>query len=122
MSSTGSTNHVETALRKMSDIAIFDVLSKYGQRGVDALSNATPFDSGITSESWFYEVKKDATSWSIIWGNTHVEDGRPIAILLQYGHGTGTGGWVNGRDYINPSIKPIFDEIKTEVGRVVRSL
>jgi hypothetical protein len=108
----------------LKDIANGDIyrgLERYGQEGVDALQAATPVESGETATSWYYEIVKDATSWSIIWGNSHVEDGRPIAILLQYGHGTRTGGYVQGRDYINPALQPIFDRMAAEAWKVVTS-
>jgi hypothetical protein len=95
------------------------VLSKYGEIGAAALAAATPTDSGLTASSWTYEVVQRRGYFSIRWKNTHVEDGRPIAIMLQYGHGTGTGGYVQGRDFINPAIRPIFEQIKAEARKVV---
>lgn len=86
-------------------------LDKYGREGVAALSSATPVDSGETASSWYYEIKHENGSASITFNNSNINDGVPIAIILQYGHGTGTGGWVEGRDYINPAIQPIFDKI-----------
>lgn len=82
-----------------------------GERGVAALKAATPVDTGLTANSWEYQVVKTDKQVSIQFYNTHVEDGVNIAIILQYGHGTGTGGYVEGRDYINPAVKPIFDEM-----------
>ena len=90
-------------------------LDKYGRRGVDALSAATPRESGETANSWEYRVTKN----SIEWYNTNVVDGVNIAIILQYGHGTGTGGYVRGYNYINPAIRPIMDEIAEEVWKEV---
>lgn len=87
---------------------------KYGREGVEALSSATPVDTGLTASSWYYEVKKTRDSASITFYNSNVQNGIPIAIILQYGHGTGNGGWVEGRDYINPAIQPIFDKIAKE--------
>ena len=86
-------------------------LDKYGQAGVDALASATPSDSGLTASSWYYEIINQNGSARIIFKNSNINAGVPIAIILQYGHGTGTGGWVEGRDYINPAIRPIFDQI-----------
>lgn len=117
--SSGSFKNSQSFLQRLLGDQIAQALRKYGQEGVDALSNATPIDSGLTASSWRYEVKRSGKSYSIIWSNTHVEDGRPVAILLQYGHGTGTGGWVQGRDYINPVILPLFDKIADDVWRVV---
>jgi hypothetical protein len=97
------------------------VFSKFGQAGVSALSAGTPVESGETANSWYYEIEVKPGLVSIIWKNRHVEDGRPIAILLQYGHGTGTGGYVPGRDYINPAIRPIFDQIEAEFMKVVNT-
>lgn len=95
-------------VKKTARLSIFD---KYGREGVAALSSATPVDSGETASSWYYEVTNENGSAAISFYNSNVNQGVPIAIILQYGHGTGTGGWVEGRDYINPAIQPIFDEI-----------
>lgn len=115
----GSFKKTEDFLRKMARNDLVSILQKYGQRGVDALSNATPRESGETASSWIFEVVQQRKYVTLIWRNTHVVDGVPIAIILQYGHGTGTGGYVQGYDYINPAIRPIFDEITTEVWREV---
>lgn len=120
-STSGSFDKTEAFLKKMADGHIFDQLSRYGQAGVNALAAATPKDSGETANSWYYEIVRDNSSWSIIWGNNNVVDGRPIAVLLQYGHGTGTGGYVEGRDYINPALQPIFDQIAAEAWKAVTS-
>ena len=88
-----------------------DVLDKYGNEGVAALASATPKDSGFTAGSWYYEIERQNGSATIRFLNSNVVRGINIAIILQYGHGTGTGGWVEGRDYINPAIQPIFDKI-----------
>ena len=94
-------------------------LDKYGKRGVDALASATPYDTGNTAGSWYYKINREGTSVSIEFCNSNVNQGVPIAIILQYGHGTGTGGWIEGRDYINPTIQPIFDEILNDVWKEV---
>ena len=86
-------------------------LEKYAQKGIEALRNATPYDSGKTAASWGYEINDNNGSFSIVWTNNNINNGVNIAVILQYGHGTGTGGYVVGRDYINPAIQPIFDEI-----------
>ena len=86
-------------------------LDKYGREGVAALASATPTDSGLTARSWYYEIKRQNGSVSIVFKNSNINEGVPIAIILQYGHGTGTGGWVQGIDYINPAIQPIFNRI-----------
>lgn len=95
------------------------VLNKYGREGVAALSSATPVDSGLTASSWKYEVKTGRGSATITFYNSNVNKGVPIAIILQYGHGTRNGGWVQGRDYINPAIQPVFDKIANEAWREV---
>lgn len=94
-----------------NEIVDVDVLDIYGQAGVAALASATPIDSGLTASSWYYEIERGKKSISISFHNSNIQNGVPIAVILQYGHGTGTGGWVQGRDYINPAIQPIFDEI-----------
>lgn len=120
-STSGSFDNTERFLNKILHGDIFATLERFGQEGVEALSSSTPKDSGLTASSWTYEVLREKGSWSIIWGNTHIEDGRPIAILLQYGHGTGTGGFVQGRDYINPAMRPIFDRMADEAWKAVTS-
>lgn len=97
-------------------------LDKYGREGVAALASATPVDSGQTASSWGYKVENTGGSATITFYNSHVNQGVPIAIILQYGHGTGTGGWVQGRDYINPAIQPIFDRLADEAWREVTRL
>jgi hypothetical protein len=97
-----------------------DVLDRCGQKGVEALKAGTPVKTGLTAASWSYEVVKSRSHATIIWSNSNVtRDGHPIAIMLQMGHGTGTGGYVVGRDYINPAMKPVFDEIENEVWKAV---
>lgn len=121
ISSSGSTDKTEKFLTTLTRGDIFATLDKYGQEGVNALATATPVDTGLTAESWTYEVVRDRSGWSIVWRNTNVVAGRPVAILLQYGHGTGTGGYVAGRDYINPVIRPLFDRIANDIWKVVTS-
>jgi hypothetical protein len=116
---SGSFDNTEKFLKQMADASIFETLGHYGQEGVNALASATPVDSGETANSWYYEIVSDGKTWSIIWSNSNVVDGRPIAVLLQYGHGTGTGGYVEGQDYINPALQPIFDRMVDEGWKVV---
>lgn len=97
-------------------------LDKYGREGVAALASATPVESGETANSWYYEVTNTTGSAKISFYNSHINKGVPIAIILQYGHGTGTGGWVQGRDYINPAIQPVFDKIVESAWREVTKL
>ena len=94
-------------------------LDRFGREGVAALASATPVDSGLTATSWYYEITYSKSGAKIAFYNSNIQTGVPIAIILQYGHGTGTGGWVAGRDYINPAIQPIFDRIVDEAWREV---
>lgn len=97
-------------------------LDKYGKQGVAALSSATPVDTGLTASSWYYKIERDNSTISITFLNSNVQNGVPIAVILQYGHGTGTGGWVQGRDYINPALRPIFDKIADDAWKEVTKL
>jgi hypothetical protein len=106
-------------LNRLKSADLSAVLHKYGQQGVVALSAATPVDTSETANSWSYEIVTRKEYYSIRWHNSHVVEGRPIAILLQYGHGTKNGGYVQGRDYIMPAIRPIFDAIASEAWREV---
>jgi hypothetical protein len=119
--SSGSFKNTEKWLASLINGDIYKGLEKYGQEGVDALAAATPRDDGVTANSWYYEIIKDKSSWSIVWGNSNIENGQLIAILIQHGHATGTGGYVQGRDYINPALKPVFDRILAEARKVVTS-
>lgn len=97
-------------------------LEKYAIKGLNALKSATTVDTGLTRDSWGYEITFSDRSVNITWTNSNVVDGVPIAIILQYGHATGTGGYVQGRDYINPAIQPIFDEMAEDIWKEVKSL
>ena len=97
-------------------------LDKYGRQGVAALASATPVDTGATANSWYYAVTNQNGSAAITFYNSNIQNGVPIAIILQYGHGTGTGGYVQGRDYINPAIQPIFDKLANDAWREVTKL
>lgn len=108
-------------LEQLRSARLFQSLSKFGAEGVAALASATPVNSGLTANSWTYEVKIERGSASVTWHNTNVVAGAPLAILLQYGHGTGTGGWVEGRDYINPVILPLFERIKADIRKAVQT-
>lgn len=119
MKSLGSFKNTDRWFSKLSKTEIFDSLDAAGRRGVEALSAATPYDTGKTSQSWTYEINIGNASTTLTWINTNTVNGVNIAIILQYGHGTGTGGYVAGRDYINPTIKPIFDDIANSVWREV---
>lgn len=122
VTSKGDFSKTQRFLSKLAKPNIIERLKAYGSMGVDALSAATPKDSGKTSGSWGYEVKQSGKTYSIVWTNTNVVNGVPIAVILQYGHGTGTGGYVKGRDYINPAIQPIMDRIAEDVWKVVASV
>ena len=110
----GDFNNTFRFLNKMSKFQINKILEKYGQMGVEALRSATPVDSGKTAESWGYEISIRKEGATIHWTNTNQNKGVYIAVILQYGHGTGTGGYVKGVDYINPAIRPVFDKIAEE--------
>ena len=117
--SKGDYSKVTRYLERVNKAAKISVLDKYGEEGVAALSSATPVDSGKTASSWEYEVAHEQGRATITFTNSNINRGVPIAIILQYGHGTGTGGWVQGRDYINPAIQPIFDKIVEDAWREV---
>ena len=106
-------------LNRLQNKEYLNILSTYGKQGVDALRAATPKDSGKTADSWYYEIKQDRDAISINWCNSNVNDGVVIALILQYGHGTGTGGYVQGTDYINPAMKAIFDDLANECWKEV---
>ena len=97
-------------------------LDKYGREGVAALASATPVDSGLTAKSWSYKIERTKGSTTISFYNSNIQNGVPIAVILQYGHGTRNGGWVQGRDYINPAIRPVFDKIANDAWREVTRL
>lgn len=122
VTSQGDFSKTQKFLAKLARPNIIERLKAYGSMGVDALSAATPKDSGKTAGSWGYEVKQSGKTYSIVWTNTNVVQGVPIAVILQYGHGTGTGGYVKGRDYINPAIQPIMDRIAEDIWKVVSSV
>lgn len=109
-------------LVKLDKTIKFKDLDKYGKEGVAALASATPVDTGLTARSWYYEVERSKGSAKITFYNSNVHRGINIAIILQMGHGTGSGGWVQGRDYINPAIQPIFDKIAENAWKEVTSL
>lgn len=118
----GNFSRAKRHFEKLRRAKYLDALKKYGQKGVDALSAATPVDTGLTSRSWYYKLEIGTTVSKIIYCNSNVQNGIPIAIILQTGHGTRNGGWVEGRDYINPAIQPIFDELAKDVWKEVTKL
>ena len=117
----GNFNKLDKFLNKMMRRDHLNVLDKYGQIGVEALKANTPVDTGKTAQSWTYEIEMAADRTTIMWLNTNVNNGVNIAIILQYGHGTGTGGYVQGRDYINPAMRPVFDKIAEQAWKEVTS-
>ena len=120
-SSSGSFAKTESFLRAVQKLPIERIIEPYAQAGVDALRTATPAESGLAASSWGYTIEHTGGVYTITWTNSDVENGFPVAIMLQYGHGTGTGGYVAGRDYINPALKPIFDKISEAVWKAVTS-
>lgn len=118
----GNFNKLTVFLEKADRTARLKDLNKYGREGVAALASATPVDTGLTASSWYYEIKRQNGVVALNFCNSNVNNGIPIAIILQYGHGTRNGGWVEGRDYINPAIQPIFDRIANDAWREVTKL
>lgn len=118
----GDFSKLNRYLEQVKEAAHVGVLDRYGKAGVSALASATPVDTGLAAHSWYYEIERDKNSARIVFMNSDIEDGFPVAIMLQYGHGTGTGGWVEGRDYINPAIQPIFDKLAEDAWREVTKL
>lgn len=119
--STGSFDKTENFLKKMSKKQYLNSLETYAKEGVRALAAATPKRSGKTADSWDYEIVKEKDSVSIYWTNSNVNKGVPIAVIIQYGHGTRNGGYVKGVDYINPAMKPVFENIADKVWKEVTS-
>lgn len=119
VSSSGPYDKTKAYLERLKGDKVFDVLDSYGQLGVTALASATPVETGLTAESWGYEVSHSPGRHILSWHNTHEHNGVNIAIILQYGHGTGTGGYVEGIDYINPALRPLFDKMTEDIWREV---
>lgn len=119
LEASGNYSQTTTWLQRIGRMSIEQQLRRYGLKGVKALASSTPVGTGKTASSWSYVVSQKGDNWVLSWNNSNIVRGTPIAIILQYGHVTGTGGWVQGRDYINPAIKPIMDEIAEGVWRTV---
>lgn len=118
--SPGSFDKTASFLNRLLHGDLYRELDRYGQLGVEALSRMTPKDSGLTAQSWGYRIIDRHGQKGIEWYNTNIDaQGSPVAILIQYGHGTGTGGYVAGRDFINPAIRPVFDEIANDIWKKV---
>lgn len=118
----GDFKKTEKFLSKAKNLKVMAILKRAGQDGVGALASFTPVASGETANSWDYSIAKSHWGWTVSWSNSHVNNGAKIAILIQYGHGTGTGGYVPPIDYVNPAMKPIFDRIAEEIFKEVSSL
>lgn len=118
---SGSFENTEHFFKKAGKSDYLRALERYGQAGVEALSSATPTESGKTAASWGYEIVRKRNGYSIYWTNSNVNNGVSIALILQYGHGTGTGGYVQGIDYVNPAIRPIFESLANEAWKEVTS-
>lgn len=118
----GNFKNTERLLTGSQKINFLNILEKYARQGVNALSQATPIDTGLTSSLWDFEIKVTKHWYTIKWLNTNVVNGVPIAIILQYGHGTKNGGYVQGRDYINPAIQPILKQISENLWKEVTNL
>ena len=116
----GSFRHIEKYLKNAPKKDYFQILNEFGRRGVDALKAATPRESGKTAESWRYRIEKTGTGYAIYWENTNTNRGVNIAVLIQYGHGTGTGGYVQGIDYINPALKEPFKQLADQLWEEVK--
>ena len=117
----GDFKNAEKFLKSAKDRSYISILNQLGQKGVNALANATPVNTGKTASSWSYSIEESNGGIAIVWSNSNVNKGLNIAVLLQYGHGTRNGGYVQGRDYINPAIQPIFDEIADRAWKEVVS-
>lgn len=120
-SSAGSFDKTEKFLQRMLKLDIEKIVDSQAARGVVALSASTPRESGLAANSWHYEIKKTSSSVAIYWTNSDVENGYPVAVMIQQGHGTGTGGYVTGIDYINPAMRPVFEDIAQTVWKAVTS-
>ena len=118
----GDFSNLSRFLEKAKETIKIGDLDRYGREGVAALSSVTPVDTGLTASSWYYKIERGNGSISISFHNSNIQNGVPIAIILQYGHGTRNGGWVEGRDYINPAIQPLFDKIADNAWKEVRKL
>lgn len=121
LKTSGSFKRTTSFLQKMNASRLYSRLSYYGEMGVKALSAATPKDTGLTASSWSYKIEAKEGRVTLSWNNSNTNNGVPIALVIQYGHVTGTGGWVEGRDYINPAIQPIFDKMVKDIWKEVTS-
>lgn len=118
----GDFSKITRYLQRVKEEVILEILNRHGREGVAALASATPVDTGLTANSWYYQVERNNGKYSLAFYNSNIQNGVPIAVILQYGHGTRNGGWVQGVDYINPALRPIFDKIANEAWREVTKL
>lgn len=117
----GSFGNLERSLKAMQSLPFQAALEAGGQMGVDALAAATRTDTGLAAQSWGYEISQNGSGFTITWTNADVENGFPVAIMLQYGYATGTGGYVQGMDYINPAMRPVFAKIQDTIWKAVKA-
>lgn len=115
----GDFRHLTDFLNQSKNLHAFKFLEHYGEIGVAALRSVTPTDTGLTANSWRYEIVRTDGTVKLIFLNSNVQNGVPIAVILQYGHATGGGGWIEGRDYINPALQPIFDQIAEDAWKEI---
>lgn len=111
----GDLSKTQRFLRNAQSAIKFRNLETYAEQGLKALQESTPLDSGETARCWYYEIERTSSSVSVVYKNSNINDGVQIAVILQYGHGTGTGGYVEGRDYINPAVRPVFDQLADDI-------
>lgn len=121
LSSSGSFDKTEKFLRSLQKLNLGRLAQAQAEKGVRALAEATPQESGLAANSWSYEITQSKGSLNIAWKNSNVEGGYHVAVMIQYGHGTGTGGWIQGVDYINPAMRPVFDQIADTLWKAVTS-
>ena len=111
----GDLSKTERFLRNAQAAIKFRNLETYAEQGLTALQNSTPYETGETARCWYYTIERTSNSVSVIYKNSNIQNGVQIAVILQYGHGTGTGGYVEGRDYINPAVRPVFDKLADDI-------
>ena len=114
-----NTNNTERFLKRAKRMSPLKILEKYAEEGLNALVEATPVDTGLTSQSWYYEIFKEGDVYSVRWYNSNIQNGIRIAVILDLGHGTSNGGYVQGRNYIKPAIRPVFDKIAASAWKEV---
>lgn len=120
LKSSGNFKKLTNYFEKLKEVFNVGILDKYGKMGVATLESATPKDTGKTAASWYYQINNSNGKAVLSFHNSNIQNGVPIAIIIQYGHATGTGGYVEGRDYINPAIRPVFDKLAAEILKEVR--